>query len=290
MTGVRFCSVASYQLSYRCFATGRGLTLPGRGELGNYIVKLPSPQFPDVPANEFVMMSWAARIGVEVPEVMLVDLDALDLPPGLGKFKERSAYAIRRFDRADGDRRIHMEDFNQVLAQWPHQKYEGSSYESLAALVLATTGSTEALKEFVRRLVFIIAIGNEDAHLKNWSLLYLNGRTATLSPAYDLVSTISYEGLARGLGLSLDRNRSFDKISRNSFVRMAKRIDLTPDLLLEVVDATVDVIRGTLDEFAPGLRERESALRDHLARVPLFSAPQSDYVGSRTTPSANDRS
>jgi serine/threonine-protein kinase HipA len=50
----------------------------------------------------------------------------------------------------------------------------------------------EAVQEFVRRIVFSAAIGNTDMHLKNWTLLYPDGRTPKLSPAYDLVSTIAY--------------------------------------------------------------------------------------------------
>jgi serine/threonine-protein kinase HipA len=50
----------------------------------------------------------------------------------------------------------------------------------------------EAVQEFVRRIVFSAAIGNADMHLKNWTLLYADGRTPKLSPAYDLVSTTAY--------------------------------------------------------------------------------------------------
>ena len=270
-TGVRF-SVAGYQLKLSMLHKGeRGLTLPGRGELGNHIVKLPSPHFPDVPTNEFVMMSWAASVGIDVPDVGLVDLDTLDLPVGLGEFRERTAYIVRRFDRGEGDQRVHIEDFNQVLSQWPGEKYRGAAYESLGALIDATTGSPDAVAEYIRRLVFVIAIGNEDAHLKNWSLIYPNGRAAALSPAYDLVSTITYDGLARGLGLNLDRSKAFDRISSNSFNRMARRLEHRAELIHSTVEVTVASILATIDEFAPRLDGRESALRRHLQRIPLFN-------------------
>ena len=177
-SGVRF-SVAGYQLKLSMLLDGqRGLTLPGRGALGNFLVKLPSPRFPDVPRNEFVMMSWARAIGIDVPDVMLVDIRALDLPLGVGSFAETHAYAVRRFDRGPNGARTHIEDFNQVLGQWPAEKYKGASYESLGRLIYATTGSTQAVVEYARRLVFVVAIGNEDAHLKNWSLRYPDGRSA----------------------------------------------------------------------------------------------------------------
>ena len=146
-----------------------------------------------------------------------------------------------------------------------------TNYESLGALVDANTDSPEAVAEYIRRLVFIIAIGNEDAHLKNWSLIYPTGRAAALSPAYDLVSTITYEGLARGLGLNLDGGKAFDRISSNSFTRMARRLEHRSELINTTVEATVSRILATIDDFAPELGDRESSLRQHLTRIPLFN-------------------
>ena len=59
----------------------------------------------------------------------------------------------------------------------PDDKYSGASYEGLAHLVGALCGD-EDLLEFVRRVVFVILSGNTDAHLKNWSLIYPDTRTA----------------------------------------------------------------------------------------------------------------
>ena len=65
----------------------------------------------------------------------------------------------------------------------------------------------EAVADFTRRLAFSVLIGNSDMHLKNWSLLYQDRRTASLAPAYDYVSTIAYlpnDQLALGFGGSKD--------------------------------------------------------------------------------------
>lgn len=269
--GVRF-SVAGYQLKFSMarVTDGTGLTLAGRGELGRWIVKLPSSAFPDVPRNEYVIMKWAAAIGIAVPAIELVDLDRLDLPNQLTDLPEHSAFAIKRFDRTSDGGRVHIEDLNQVLGQWPHEKYDGASYESLGAVIFGVTESVEDLKEFVRRLVFIAAVGNEDAHLKNWSLIYPDGRRARLSPAYDLVSTVTYKGLRRGLGLNLSGSKSFASVTRSSFLSLARRLNLPDELVLDVVDSTRSMIRETLDSFAPELGQLEHALRTHLASVPLF--------------------
>jgi hypothetical protein len=61
------------------------------------------------------------------------------------------------------------------------------------------------VQEFVRRIVFSAAIGNADMHLKNWTLLYPDGRTPELSPAYDFVSTVAYLEDNVQMALSLTR-------------------------------------------------------------------------------------
>jgi len=271
--GVRF-SVAGYQLKFSMVrpVTGKGLTLPGRGELGGWLVKLPSGAFPDVPRNEWVMMRWAAQAGLDVPAVDLVDVADLDLPPGVGVLPEPQAYIVKRFDRDGSGGRVHIEDLNQVLGQWPQDKYANASYESLATVLYGVIGSTEDMLEYIRRLVFLVASGNEDAHLKNWSLIYPDGRRARLAPAYDLVSTVTYRGLTRGLGLKLAGSRRFEDVTRESFLPVARRLDLDPAAVLAVVDDTRDRLLGSLDEFAGQLGSLEGSLRGHIRSVPLFAA------------------
>ena len=271
--GVRF-SVAGYQLKFSMARSDdrKGLTLPGRGQLGGWLVKLPSTAFPEVPRNEWTIMRWAGAVGLSVPEVDLVDVGDLDLPDGIGTLPEPLAFAIERFDRGPGGARVHIEDLNQVLGRWPHEKYQGASFESLGAVIGGVTGSSDDLIEFVRRLVFMVAVGNEDAHLKNWSLIYRDGRSARLAPAYDLVSTVTYGGLQRGLGLSLARSKRFTDVSRASFARLSQRVGLDELSVLAAVDDTRERILASVDEFAPQLGPLESGLRAHLRTVPLFKA------------------
>ena len=167
-----------------------GLTIPLAGAGGSWIVKLPSTRLPEVPENEYTMMQLARRVGIDIPEIDLVALDAIDgLPDGIERYGE-TAYAIRRFDRGP-DGRVHSEDFAQVYRVYPEAKYENASYRTLlTALALET--DDRSVDQFVRRLTFSVLIGNGDMHLKNWSLIYPDRRTPQLSPAYDLLSTIPY--------------------------------------------------------------------------------------------------
>ena len=86
------------------------------------------------------------------------------------------AFAIKRFDRQSGvhgTERVHMEDFAQVLAKYPHEKYGSANYAQIGRILYQFSGDaiTDA-QQFARRLLVNILLANGDAHLKNWSLLY----------------------------------------------------------------------------------------------------------------------
>jgi serine/threonine-protein kinase HipA len=127
------------------------------------------------------------------------------------------------------------------------------------------------LTEFVRRLVFVIASGNEDAHLKNWSLVYPGAGThAAMAPAYDLVSTIQYDGLTRGLGLNLAGSKVFERLSRQAFIRLGKRlgVDVLP-ATLEAIDRTLGSWHSLRTQLPIPARFR-ARLDAHLASIPLL--------------------
>jgi serine/threonine-protein kinase HipA len=185
-------SLAGVQLKFSAVekAGRNGLTIPAEGVGGSWIVKLPSEGYAAVPENEFSMMTLARRLNMDVPDVQLVELDAIEgLPEGIGNLKGQ-ALAVRRFDRMESGP-VHIEDFAQVFAVWPEDKYKRASAKNIATVIGIEAGD-DAAAEFIRRLVFNALIGNADMHLKNWSLIYRDRRAATLAPAYDFISTISY--------------------------------------------------------------------------------------------------
>lgn len=186
-------SLAGVQLKFSALKSKDkqgGLTIPVDGKGGGWIIKLPSLRLPEVPENEFSMMTLAGWIGIDVPEIDLIGLDEIEgLPEGIDRYGT-TAFAIRRFDRSEAGR-IHIEDFAQFFRVYPEAKYDNASYRNiLAALAIET--SQESIEQFVRRLTFSVLIGNGDMHLKNWSLIYNDRKTPELSPAYDLLSTVPY--------------------------------------------------------------------------------------------------
>ncbi|MCA1671542.1 MAG: HipA domain-containing protein [Actinobacteria bacterium] len=241
--GWRF-SLAGVGLKFSMVGEGDRLTLPAQGVGGDWIVKLPDRVYADVPRNEYAMMSLAAAVGIDVPEIKLVHRDKLDnLPPSVWPHGEDWAYAIRRFDRDDDRTLVHIEDLAQVRNVYPDRKYSGN-FETVAALIYRRR-DLNALREFVRRLTFIILISNGDAHYKNWSLIYPDGRIPTLSPAYDLVCTAVYrtDDEPEDLGLKFGGTRRFARINTQTFTRLEERLQARGAKLADIVAETVDQTR-----------------------------------------------
>lgn len=232
-------SLAGIQLKFSAVmeASG-GLTIPADGMGGSWLVKLPAARFERVPENEFVMLELARRIGIPVPELKLLPVSAIEnLPRDAGKMAGR-ALAIERFDRKPDGGRIHMEDFAQVFGVYADDKYEKRSYANIAQVLSAEAGE-ESVTDFVRRLAFSVLIGNADMHLKNWSLLYRDGRRPSLAPAYDYVSTVAYlpqQQLALGFGGS----KEIETITRDQIRRFADTGRLATNALWEIVQDTAE--------------------------------------------------
>jgi serine/threonine-protein kinase HipA len=245
-------SLAGMQLKFSVMRHDDRFTLPVTGAGGRWIAKLPDRRFPRVPENEFSILSWAREVGISVPEFKLVDVsDIAGLPAEL-HFSEPKSLVVRRFDRSEDGARIHQEDFAQVLNVRPSKKYEGFGYATIAKIVRTICGEAD-YHEFMRRLAFVVISGNADAHLKNWSLVYPDGRRPRLSPAYDLVFTIGYPDTDRRLGLQLSREKDFSRVTRKHFERLAAKIGESPERAGEIASETAARAREAWDHLGQSL-------------------------------------
>jgi serine/threonine-protein kinase HipA len=262
-------SLAGVQLKFSMIAKGARLTLPASDEEGDFIVKPPSPAHPSLPLNEFAMMSFARAAGVDVPPIRLVGIDKLrgvELPATA----ETHAYAIARFDRtATG--RIHTEDFAQVLELRPTEKYGATNYDTMARVILGVfPDPLRQIEQMVRRLVVNLLVGNADAHVKNWSVIYPDGRTPELAPAYDIVCTLQYARNANA-ALNMARVKMFYDIDDAVWRRFARRVGIAEKFVVSVVEETVGLARERWPalwqelELTDALRE---TLMQHWLKLP----------------------
>jgi serine/threonine-protein kinase HipA len=192
---------------------------------GKYILKPQHHIFPELPQNEDLTMRLAASIGIEVPL------------HGLIYSKDNSlTYFIKRFDRKGQKDKIAVEDFAQLSGMSRDTKYN-YSMEKLVKLIddYCTFPSIEKAKLF-NLVLFNFLVGNEDMHLKNYSIIISNGKVE-LSPAYDLLnSTIVLKGDTEEIALSLKGKKS--KLNSNILINYfgRERCNLTVKIIERILE------------------------------------------------------
>lgn len=237
-------SLAGVQMKFSMKQQDGRYNLSTGDTLGDWIIKTPSTKHKDVPVNEFTAMTLASMAGIAVPEIKLVELHKLDNLPQINLPDEKLAFAIKRFDRNDGQR-VHMEDFAQVLVKYPHEKYNSASYEQIAKILYRFSGDGLAdAQQFARRLLINILLANGDAHLKNWSLLYPDQVTPRLSPAYDIVTTSVYIDNERKYTLNLGKTKEWYDVTYTNFEAWANRANVPWRAIKPHLDETMERARS----------------------------------------------
>lgn len=164
---------------------------------GHFIFKPQSNHYPELPENEAITMSLAKTIDLEVPV------------HGLIYSKDNSmTYFIKRFDRIGHNKKLSLEDFAQLSGEDRHTKYD-SSMEKVIKVVsdFCTFPKIEFVKLF-KLTLFNFLIGNEDMHLKNFSLITRDNKNF-LSPVYDLLnSTIALSNSKEEIALPLNGKKN----------------------------------------------------------------------------------
>jgi serine/threonine-protein kinase HipA len=220
-----------------------GITLAVGDEQGQYIAKFSSLTHVGLSENEFAILALAETLGMEVPARELVDkTDFAGIPEEFNTMSTGKVLLVHRFDRRADGARVHMEDFAQVFGRYPSEKYTGAAYHNIAAALNSGVSFDSAI-EFVRRLALTAITGNGDMHLKNWSLLYPgDGRTPTLAPVYDVLSTIPYIP-KDGMALTLAGERSFKALIPERWRNFANRSRLPEGAVATAVAETAAAVR-----------------------------------------------
>ncbi len=182
---------------------------------GKFILKPQHQFFPEMPENEDLTMRLAAVIGLEIPF------------HGLIRSKDKSlTYFIKRFDRQGRKEKIPVEDFAQLAGLTRDTKYN-SSMEKVVHIIseFCTFPALELIKLF-KLVIFNYLVGNEDMHLKNFSVITINNQVR-LSPCYDLLNTtIEYNKPVEEIALPLKGKKN--KLTRNDLIKYfgSERCDL----------------------------------------------------------------
>jgi serine/threonine-protein kinase HipA len=263
-------SLAGVQMKFSAQGRDNRFNVSADTDGDSWIIKTPSTIHAHVPENEYTAMMLAKAIGVEIPEIKLIELSQLDNLPKINLPDERYAYAIRRFDRSEVGR-IHTEDFAQILEVYPQGKYGSYNYDIMAALLyrFGSRGLAD-VQQMARRLLANVLLANGDAHLKNWTMIYRDALNARLSPAYDIVTTLPYVLGEDSVALNMAREKRWGSIELSTFARWAERIDIAwPAIAVHLQDviSTARQIWPSMLEEMPMMEEHKIFLRSHWASL-----------------------
>jgi serine/threonine-protein kinase HipA len=187
------------------------------GALGGYFIfKPPSEYFPEMPENEHVTMRIAEAFGIKVVESSLIRLGSGEL-----------SYITKRIDRTIKGEKIHMIDMFQIIEAF--DKYKSSMEKVGKALQLHSENTLLDLLSFFELTLFSFITGNNDMHLKNFSMI--KSRLGwVLAPAYDLLNVrIANPEDKEELALTLGGKKK--KLTRAYFERFGEGLGLTPKQL-----------------------------------------------------------
>lgn len=141
---------------------------------GNYILKPQNKTFPEMPENEHLTMKMAEIFGISIVPSSLIRLKSGEL-----------SYITKRIDRKENGEKIHMQDMFQITEAF--DKYRSSLEKIAKAITEYSSNTLLDLLRFYEVILFSYITGNNDMHLKNFSLIR-NNEDWEFSPAYDLLN------------------------------------------------------------------------------------------------------
>ena len=221
---------------------------------GQFILKPQTQNFAELPQNESLCMTMGRLFGLRTASHLLLELS--DGTP---------AYLVKRFDRFRKGRRIEKlacEDMHQILGG--PDKYSGSHEQIAHAITEYCTFAPLELQRLFELTIFNFAVGNGDAHRKNFSLLTSEDGTIALSPAYDLVSSrlvIPAESQELALTVNGKRNR----LRRADFIAFANHLGIAQNYSVRKIADLLDLRETFVEMIAAS--QLSGGLRDSLAQI-----------------------
>ncbi|MGH9393316.1 MAG: type II toxin-antitoxin system HipA family toxin [Terriglobales bacterium] len=241
------------------------VSIPLGGAPSTHILKPAVERFAGLVFNEALCMKLAAAAGLPAAAVKTRNAGGMD------------CLLVERYDRyhrqvPGGEavlERLHQEDFCQAMGIAPELKYQKEGGPSLTQCfgLLREVSSAPVidLARLLDAVIYNYLVGNNDAHGKNYSLLY-KGEEVRLSPLYDVVSTVHYPELSRTMAMRIGREYSSDQIMPQDFEQLAGEAGLGKPLvkrrvpeLAETVTAAlgkVEIVHPTAEKVAALVRQR----------------------------------
>lgn len=208
------------------------------GLWGDFIFKPQTESYPQLPENEDLTMHLA-----EAAKIDVVPHSLIRLADG------RLGYITRRIDRTKSGEKIDMEDMCQLTLHPTEYKYKGS-HEQIAKAIVRFSGTPKLdLTNYMQLLLFCFITGNNDMHLKNFSL-YRPSDEYRLTPAYDLLNVaIANPNDKEDFALTISGRKS--KLRTVDFLNAAKTMGLEEKVVLRLITG----LHNTLPKWQALIRD-----------------------------------
>lgn len=215
---------------------------------GNYILKPQNKVYPQMPENEHLSMRMAELCGISVVPSSLIRLKSGEL-----------SYITKRIDRTQTGQKIHMLDMFQILEAF--DKYKSSVEKIGRALAKHSANTVLDLLRLFEIVVFSYLTGNNDMHLKNFSMI-LKNEEWNLSPAYDLLN-VNLHLPEDNEEFALTINGKKRKLTKSDFVNLGLKLQLTEKQ-----------ISNTFDRFI----KSENIMKQEISNSFLSTENQMKYI------------
>jgi serine/threonine-protein kinase HipA len=203
---------------------------------GTFIMKPQNPEWVEFPENEAFTMHMAKLYGIDVPLSGLIRCVDGSL-----------SYFIKRFDRIGRNKKLHVEDFSQLAELDRKTKYNYSIEKLIRLIEDYCTFPKIELAKFFRIFLFNFCFGNEDMHLKNYSIITNAKGIVQLSPSYDLLNTVAVyrfynKDFSKIEQSALSVNGKRNKLTAIDFRSMAERMLLQPKIIDKAYKNLADIL------------------------------------------------
>ncbi len=193
------------------------------GLWGGYICKPQTSRYKMMPEVEDLTMHLASAAHIDVvPHTLMRMAD------------DTLCYITRRIDRMPTGEKVAMEDMCQLTERLTEHKYK-SSYERIGKAILEFSSMPRMdITNFFEVVMFSWITGNNDMHLKNFSLYESADGKIRLSPAYDLLNAaIINPKDDEELALTLNGRKK--KLKRKDFMIAAQTIGIEPIVVTRLI-------------------------------------------------------
>ena len=248
-------SLAGAQNKLAVYHDKDGFALPLHESPSTHILKPEAEAFPELVNNEAFCMRLAKRAGLPA-----ADVEPIQIGP-------HRCLMVRRYDRTGEGadlQRLHQEDFCQAMGIPSRYKYQNEGGPTLEQCFnLVRTASARPAKDLItlfEAVTFNYLIGNNDAHGKNFSLLYRPSEDhlrVELAPLYDLVSTAAYPGLSPRMAMKIGTKYVPDDLRRRHWESFWKSVGFSPSQALRQTRDFQDRLHQLLPDITVTQMEEE---------------------------------